>query len=138
MVSASPGSCLWGYVCIPDSSWASTKTSSDGLSFTYKNRDFEGGSVTERPILKVGVTKRIASVADPDPQIRGGGGHPDSEIRGGGGGFQKPFFSDLRASVWSRNKGGPGPPGPFPRSATVVSMPLFLVICRLDKLSGIV
>ena len=114
MVSASPGSCLWGYVCIPDSSWASTKTSSDGLSFTYKNRDFEGGSVTERPILKVGVTKRIASVADPDPQIRGGGGPPDPEIRGGG--FQKPFFRTFgpQFGLKIRGAGPPGPLGPLP------------------------
>ena len=27
----------------------------------------------------------LKSVADPDLQIRGGGGHPDPEIRGGGG-----------------------------------------------------
>ena len=36
---------------------------------------------------------RIA-VADPDLQVRGGGGHPDPEIRG------------RAASVWSENKGG--------------------------------
>ena len=39
-------------------------------------------------------------MADPDIQIRGGGGW-------GGG---------LRASVWSKNKGGAGP---FPRSALI-------------------
>ena len=33
--------------------------------------------------------------------------------RGRGGGLQKKF-SALRASVWSKNKGGPGPPGPLP------------------------
>ena len=45
------------------------------------------------------------AVADPDLQIRGGGGsHPDPEFRGGPG--LKEFFSALRASVWSKNKGG--------------------------------
>ena len=47
-------------------------------------------------------------MADPDLQIReGGGGHPDPEIRGGG---QSPkiFFSALRASFWSINKAGGG------------------------------
>ena len=45
---------------------------------------------------------------------------PDLQIRGGGGGgekrraqCQKKTFSALRASVWSKNKGG-GPPGPLP------------------------
>ena len=38
---------------------------------------------------------------------QGEGGHPDPEIRGGG--------LALRASVWSKNKGDPGP---FPGSAT--------------------
>ena len=32
----------------------------------------------------------------------------------GEGGFKKIYFSTLRASVWSRNKGGVGPPGPLP------------------------
>ena len=38
----------------------------------------------------------MLAVADPDLEIRGGGG--------GGGGLQI-FFSALRASVWSKNKG---------------------------------
>ena len=48
------------------------------------------------------------SVADPDLQIRGRGGHPDPEIKGGGrgGGLKKKSFLALRASVWSENKGG--------------------------------
>ena len=36
----------------------------------------------------------------------------------GGGGVSKKF---LRALVWSKNKGGPVPPGPSPGSATTVS-----------------
>ena len=56
------------------------------------------------------------AVADPDLQIRmGGGGHSNSEIRGGG--VKKIFFS-----VLSKNKGwaggGLGPSGSFPESAT--------------------
>ena len=45
------------------------------------------------------------TVADPDLQIKGGGGssHLDPEIRGGG--LQK-IFSALQTSVWSKNKGG--------------------------------
>ena len=45
------------------------------------------------------------TVADPDLQIRGGGGHPDPDIKGGRS--QKNFFSALRTSVWSKNKEGP-------------------------------
>ena len=37
---------------------------------------------------------------------RMGGGHLDPEIRGARS--QKKFFSALRASVWSKNKGGGG------------------------------
>ena len=39
------------------------------------------------------------------PSDKGGGGHPDPEIRGGPG-LKKIFFSALRASFWSKNKGG--------------------------------
>ena len=68
-------------------------------------------------------------MADPDLQIRGsgeggerGGGHPDPEIRGKG---------TLQASVvWSKNKGGSGPPGPSPGFATV----LFLYFCEFTSL----
>ena len=49
----------------------------------------------------------------------GGGGHPDPEI-GWGGGSPKKCFSAPRASVWSKNKGGAGPPDPSPGSATVL------------------
>ena len=50
-------------------------------------------------------------MADSVLQIRegGGGGHPDPEISGWGDGLKKKF-SALRASVWSKNKWGPGPP----------------------------
>ena len=47
------------------------------------------------------------------PSDKGGGtGHPHPEIRGARS--PKKFFSVLRASFWSKNKGGPGPPGPLP------------------------
>ena len=39
---------------------------------------------------------------------------PDLQIRGGGGGVSKKFFSGLHGLIWSKNKGGPGPPGPLP------------------------
>ena len=38
-------------------------------------------------------------------------GHPDSEIKGGPG-LKKKFFSDLRASFWSKTKGAPDSPAP--------------------------
>ena len=54
------------------------------------------------------------------------GGHPDSQMGEGGGkggegesrSQKKFFFSALRASLWSKSKGCPGPPGPSPGSAT--------------------
>ena len=57
---------------------------------------------------------------------------PDLQIRRGGDGgrSQKEFFSTLRASVWSKNKGGAVPPGSTPGSATGVYWAL-----RTDNLS---
>ena len=60
-------------------------------------------------------------MADPDLQIRGGG-HPDPEIKGGTRSPQK-FFPALRASFFSKIRGGAGPPGPSPGSATDSCMP---------------
>ena len=62
--------------------------------------------------------RTLGTVADPDLQIRGGGGgweagHPDLEKRGGP--VSKKFFPALRASFWSKNKAG-GTPGPLPWS----------------------
>ena len=53
-----------------------------------------------------------------------------SDKEGGGGQSQKEFFSALRASVWSKNKGGPSPQGPTPGSVTGVYWAL-----RTDNLS---
>ena len=45
--------------------------------------------------------------ADPDFQIKGGGGEGGSSRPWDKGKqFPKKFFSALRASVWSKNKGG--------------------------------
>ena len=57
-------------------------------------------------------------MADPDRQMRGRGvvSHLDPEIRGGGD--PKKDFSAPRASAWSKNKGGLGPPGPLPWMGT--------------------
>ena len=38
-------------------------------------------------------------MADPDLQIRGGGGHPDAEMGGGGGGFKRHFFGTSGLSL---------------------------------------
>ena len=64
--------------------------------------------------------QREHTVADPDLQIgEGGVGHLDPEKRGGS---LKKFFSALRTSVWSKNKGDArAPPGPSPGSATDIA-----------------
>ena len=42
----------------------------------------------------------IFEVANPDLQIRGGGGHPDAEIGGGaGGGLKRHFFGTSGLSL---------------------------------------
>ena len=59
---------------------------------------------------------RCCPVADPDLQIRwGGGSHPDPEIRGGQS-LKKKRISALRASVWSKNRvrGAPRAPPLYP------------------------
>ena len=77
------------------------------------------------------------ALANPDLQIRGGGGLPVPEIRGGNR-SQKKFFCALRASVWSKHKGG----GPCPGSTTagvsqIVSSSrlIFLKFLLLKKLT---
>ena len=66
------------------------------------------------PTCPVGKGKLNATVAHPDLQIREGGwgGHPHPEIRGWA--VSKKLFSALRASVWSKRSGEPGPSGPLP------------------------
>ena len=55
------------------------------------------------------------SVLDSDLEIMRGPCHPDPKIRGWGrGGSLQNFFWVLWASVWSKNRGGAGPPGPLP------------------------
>ena len=75
--------------------------------------------------LRLNVSMSAISVADPDLQISVGPGHPDPEIRGGeGGAVSKNFFlSVLRASFWSKNKGGPGPPGPSLGTKGITTLP---------------
>ena len=57
---------------------------------------------------------------DPDLEIRVGSSRTLDKVKEGGGWCPNNFFGGvLRASVWSKNKGGgAGPPGPSPRSAT--------------------
>ena len=57
---------------------------------------------------------------DPDYEISGVRSSRTLD-KGGGGAVSKKMFSALRASVWSKNKGGPDP---FPRSATAVNIPI--------------
>ena len=58
------------------------------------------------------ITPHHLALEETELQIREGGRHPDPEIRGRGGGVwmrsQNFFFPALRASVWSKNKGGGG------------------------------
>ena len=66
-------------------------------------------------VTKYSVAMGLIFVADPDLQIREGGGwggggrggNPDPEIIGGG---LKNFFSTFQASVWSKNNGEPRAP----------------------------
>ena len=65
----------------------------------------------------------LSSVADPDLQIRWGGGegsegHPDPEKRGGGG-LKKEFFRPFGPQFGLKIRGVPSPPGPSPGSGTV-------------------
>ena len=68
--------------------------------------------------LAVCLALALITVSHADLREKEGGGHPDPEIRWAGGHSPKKFFSALRASVWSKNKGGGvggrGPPGPSP------------------------
>ena len=58
----------------------------------------------------------------PDPHLgmvgEGGGGHPDPQIRKGAG-LPKKFFRPFGPQLGPKIRGGPGPPGPSPESATV-------------------
>ena len=46
---------------------------------------------------------------DPDLEIRGGGGVIQTLRQGGGRWSPPPNFFTLRASFWSKNRGGPAP-----------------------------
>ena len=74
----------------------------------------------------------FVTVPDPDFEIRGWGGggcdHPDPSIRGGRDWSPKKFFSALRASVCSKNRGGRGgPAGPLPWIRHCVNSESYLV-----------
>ena len=71
-------------------------------------------------ILNVKVYFTIA-MPDPNLEIKGGGRSPRPLDKGGGDGHQKKIFSALRESVWSKNKGGGGLPGPSAGSVTELS-----------------
>ena len=63
------------------------------------------------------VKRKNKTVPDPDLEIRGGrqSSRPLGKGGGGGGGRSpENIFLALRASVWSKTKGGGGPPGPLP------------------------
>ena len=64
---------------------------------------------------------------DPDFQIRGGGGHLDPEIRGAQS--PKKFFLALRASFWSKNKGGGQATRAPPLNPPLSAVALVTVVC---------
>ena len=77
-------------------------------------------------------------------KTRGGGAGPPAPpldppllqwMVGGGGRCPKFFFSVLRASLWSKHKGGPSPPGASPGSAAAAIHALklycFLNVCTV-------
>ena len=55
---------------------------------------------------------------DPDLEIRGGGGGSSRPLDKGGRSPPKHFLA-LRASFWSKDKGGASPPGPSYGSVTI-------------------
>ena len=57
-------------------------------------------------------------MADPDLQIKGGGGHPVPEIRGGSG-LKKMFFRPFGPQLGPKIRES-GPLGPSPESATAI------------------
>ena len=75
------------------------------------------------------ITPHHFALEETDLQVREGGGggrHTDPEIRGRGCGCGLNFFWAIRASVWSKNKGGGGVHGSvtarvFNYAATVYS-----------------
>ena len=71
---------------------------------------------------------------DPDPKIRGGGRSPKKPLDKRGGRSPKKMFSSPGASVWSKNKAGPGLPGPSPGSVTELSERLEQAPVTLNKI----
>ena len=88
------------------------KASTSGFRVSLKTPLIKIHSINQVPVPHF--KNRKKAVLDQDLEIREGGGHQYPEIRGGGGSpISKKTFS-----VWSKNKGGPDPPAPFPGSAT--------------------
>lgn len=52
---------------------------------------------------------------------------------GGGGGLQKIFYRALGASVWSKNKGELGPPGPLPWIPPLIII-MIIIINKKSKI----
>ena len=60
-----------------------------------------------------------------DPDLQRGPSHPDPEI--GGEWSSKNFFWPFRPQFGLKTRGGPGPPGTSPRSATAVERGVFAI-----------
>ena len=65
-------------------------------------------------LLRTSLTLRKSSAVSRPWDGGGGGGGGVIQTLRQGEGVSKKFFSALRASVWSKNKRGPGPPVPLP------------------------
>ena len=83
---------------------------------------------------------RVLAVPDTDLEIRdwGQSSRPLEKVAGWGRSpkSSKNSFSALRASVWSKNKGEPGPPGPLPWIRHFLALFFFLSLSLIFTLGG--
>ena len=79
------------------------------------------------------VKRKNKTVPDPDLEIRGGrqSSRPLGK-GGGGGGLQKTFFWSFGPQFGLKLRGGPGPLGSFPGSATEEMFKNSVVIAQLE------
>ena len=95
----------------------------------YTNQRFDI-QTRRKGLLFIGLVCMPYSVADPDLELSGGGG---------GGAFDllamAAIFPSVISSFLTQNKGGggPGAPGPSPRSATVIKHNNGCFICQTDR-----
>ena len=69
----------------------------------------------------------VVVVTVPDLDFEMGGERSSRHLDKGRGWSPKTFFSPLRTSVWSKNRGGAGPSGPLPWIRPCVNSESYLV-----------